>query len=356
MTPPMATSISATADDLAVLTGSPPAATLLPGYDRHHPSPASLREQLDALAASRPWARLSWAELIDALLAVGRADVPLARLFEGHVDAIRILDQAGREPAPDARYGVWASRSQQTGVRARRIAAGRLLLDGTIKFASGAGVIDHALVPVWLDADTHLLLDLPVGALPVDTSQWVTAAMEVSRSHTVTIDGLEVPDDPVGDPNFYLDRRGFFPGGIGVAACWAGGALRIADLARARLHEPIPPAMLRRLGQIDTRLVAAQATLRVAGDRLDTWWAGDASGPGPTGWRRLATEGRAVVAEAAEQIIGQAERLAGPAGLAFDLDLTRAVHDLRLYVLQRNADADDVAIGAMITARSSDGC
>ena len=39
--------------------------------------------------------------------------------------------------------------------------------------------------------------------------------------------------------------------------------------------------------------------------------------------------------------------MAGPAGLAFDEDLTRAIHDLQLYVLQQNVDADELFLGGL---------
>jgi hypothetical protein len=43
----------------------------------------------------------------------------------------------------------------------------------------------------------------------------------------------------------------------------------------------------------------------------------------------------------------EAQRVAGPAGLAYDEDLTRAVHDLSLYVLQQNADTDNGFLGTL---------
>ena len=50
-----------------------------------------------------------------ALARLGRRDLALARLAEGHTDAVAILAEAGRKPVPDALYGVWAARSSGTG-------------------------------------------------------------------------------------------------------------------------------------------------------------------------------------------------------------------------------------------------
>ncbi len=314
------------------------------GYARHGPTREALRRELTDVVAARDWTRASWSALITGLLALGRTDVPLSRLAEGHIDALRILDQADRKPEPDALYGVWASRSQQTGVQAAWV-DGRLVLNGTVRFASGAGVLDRALIPVWLNAREHLLMDLAVDRLPVDDRHWATAAMEVSRSHTVAVHELPVePEAQIGPTSFYLSRPGFFPGGVGVAACWAGGAARIADLTRGRLRDPAE-SVRRRLGRMRIQLSAAGSALATAALALDELLASPDVDPAQI--QALSTETRAVVAGAVHGVLSEAQRVAGPAGLAFDEDLTRAVHDLQLYVLQQNVDADELYLGGL---------
>ena len=170
--------------------------------------------------------------------------------------------------------------------------------------------------------------------------------MEVSRSHTVAVRDLPVePETQIGPTNFYLSRPGFFPGGVGVAACWAGGAARIADLTRR------PTARSGR-GRATSTGPDAHPPGRRRGRSHD-----GRPGPGALCWRSptpiwlevqaLSTEARAVVAGAVHGVLSEAQRVAGPAGLAFDEDLTRAVHDLQLYVLQQNADADELFLGGL---------
>lgn len=326
------------------LVSYPAPLPLDPGYDRHAPAPERLRATLGEIGSGRDWAAVGWPELITALLALGRTDVPLSRLAEGHVDALRIFAQADARPVPDALYGVWASRSQRTGVQGRWV-EDRLILEGTIRFASGAGLIDRSLVPVWLASGEHLLVDLAVRELPIETGQWVTAAMEVSRSHTIPVDQVSVTaEDQVGPPNFYLDRPGFFPGGVGVAACWAGGAARVADLTHARVPDR-SPALRARLGRIRIELATAAALVLTAARRLDDLLAADTADPIVV--QAVSTETRAGVAAAVHAVLEEAHRVAGPAGLAYDEDLTRVVHDLRLYVLQQNADGDEQFLGGL---------
>lgn len=318
-------------------------------YPRHDPDPDQLREAICQLAADRDWAAMSWTELIEALLGLGRTDIPLARLVEGHVDASRIASQGLATLRENAIYGVWASRSGATGLQAE-VQDDDLVLTGVLKFASGAGVIDRALVPVWTSDEHHLLLDLAVGDLPVDRSGWQTSAMTVSNSHTVPVAGIRVSRaDVIGDDDFYLDRPGFFPGGIGVAAAWAGGISRVLDTLLTWLGDQSSAATDLRLGRLSTHRQLALASVREAGRRLDAVLVGSGS-PARVDLQELATVVRAGVAHAVHAGLAEARTIAGPAGLAHDAPLTHAIADLDLYVRQQNADADAAFLGARLRA------
>ncbi|MGI9156121.1 MAG: hypothetical protein ACR2FG_05725 [Marmoricola sp.] len=311
---------------------------LLSGYARHASTPTEQRAAIASLAARADEVLQDWPALVEYLMALGRTDVPLARLVEGHVDALRIHQEAGTKPVADAVYGVWASRSQATGVSGHRDGAD-WVLSGTLKFASGAGILDRALVPVWLDGGEHVLLDLDVSSWAFDESRWVTHAMEQSRSHQVVLADQRAEAVEVGGPGFYLGRPGFFPGGVGVAAVWAGCAARVADLVEAAVPaERRTTGQTLRLGQVRTALATAAALCRNAASRMPSLQPGSA--------RTAATLTRAGVAGCVRRILADARLLAGAAGLAFDEDLTRAVDDLTLYVAQHNADGDAEWLGS----------
>lgn len=315
-----------------------PAPGVLPsGYQRHASSPADQRAAIAALAAGADGVLQDWPALVEYLMALGRTDVPLARLVEGHVDALRIHCQAGTDPVANAVYGVWASRSRVSGLSGRREGA-TWVLGGTLKFASGAGILDRALVPVWLDGGEHVLLDLDVSSWTFDESRWVSRAMEQSRSHQIVLADDRVEAAEIGGPGFYLGRPGFFPGGVGVAAVWAGCAARVADLVEAAVPaERRTTGQAVRLGQVRTDLAVAAALCRDAAWRMP--------GLQPGAARTAATLVRAGVAGSVRRILSDARLLAGAAGLAFDEDLTRAVDDLSLYIAQHNADGDAEWLG-----------
>ena len=316
----------------------PPARSLPPAYDRHHPDLASERAAVAGLVDGTGWAALSWPELIEELVALGRTDIPLARLSEGHVDALLILDQASAAPVPGALYGVWASRSARTGLSAQE-QGDDFLVTGTLRFASGSGLVDRALVPIWLDEHRHVLVDLDASRLSFDASVWRTSAMVPSRTYETAVDRLVVPRSAQrGAEGFYLGRRGFAAGGVGVAACWVGGAARVLDVLVA-FHPRPNPAQQVRLGQIRTDLLVAAAAVRSGGraladPRLDTGV--------------VALEVRTAVAEAVHRVLASARMLTGPTGLALDDAVAHVVPDLELYTLQHNLDAAEPALGSTV--------
>jgi alkylation response protein AidB-like acyl-CoA dehydrogenase len=301
-------------------------------------TPATQHEAVLRLAAQVPSGGATWPDFLEGLLRLGATDVVLGRLTEGHLDALRILCEAGCAPVPGKAYAVWASRSQGTGIHAERVADG-WVLDGTLRFASGTGVVGRALVPVWTTDGRHHLLDLDVSGWPVDDSAWATPAMALSRSHTVHLDRFFAPDRDtvaVGPPDFYLTRHSFHLGGIGVAAVWAGCATRVLRLAEhAAPVERRSPARQRRLGLARAEALAAVAVVRQAGREAE-----HTDDP-----RLLATWVRSSVVASAHRLIDHTRHLVGAAALAFDADLAAALQDLPLYLAQQDADGDATWLG-----------
>ncbi len=332
--------------------------------DSHAASIEADRRAMVAMLGDQQWADLGWPELLDGLTALGRTDIPLARLAEGHVDALRILRQAGRHSIPGALYGVWASRSGGRGLTATEQLGG-FGLSGSIPFASGSGLLDRALVTATLQPPAQpaeppggaplipqpgaadpiqLLLDVDVRDWTPDPASWPTTAMAASRSFTIELADRRVPaDTQVGPPGFYLGRTGFFPGGVGVAAVWVGAAARVADVVgRFVGAAPMVPDQTTQnhLGRLRIEVMNANALVLLGGRRL-------AADPGTAigrqdlaCMRRLSTEVRAGVGSAVRRLLEIARSLAGPAGLGQDGELSAAITDLDLYVRQQHSDRD----------------
>lgn len=275
-------------------------------------------------------------DLVETLGRLGRVDLCLARLVEGHADALRIHDQAGTTPREGV-YGVWASRSAGTGVRAVQEDGG-WRLRGECRFASGIDVIDRALLPGWVDDRTHLLFDVAATQVAADRSTWHTSAMDASRSFTVSVDMRAVDADVVGPPGFYLDRRGFAVGGLGVAAVWAGGGRSVLEQVVGGLRRFGPtPHQLRRLGVMEQAVREARTVLDATVHAL----------PGLSD-DRLVTEAawaRTAVVAACDRVVDEATRIVGPGGLSGGPRLSRTLGDLTIYVRQHHLDPTLEALG-----------
>lgn len=314
-------------------------ATLLDAVDPHkiRSSTARMRAAVHqiALEVDDP----GWTGTLDALLAdlsaVAQVDLCLARLVEGHADALRILRQAESTPANGV-YGVWASRSAGTGLLATHKPGG-WRLSGQVRFASGVDLIDRALVPGWVDGAHHLLFDLPVAGLDADRDSWSTGAMDASRSFTVTVD-IEASEAPVGAIDFYLDRPGFVVGGLGPAAVWCGGARLVCDLVADGLDQFTPSShQLRRLGVMEQAAWTAETMLGQASQLIADRTAGQVA--------RQASRLRTTAVTAADVAVTEAPLIVGPAGLSGNQRLARAVADLGIYIRQHHLDAELARLG-----------
>jgi hypothetical protein len=270
-----------------------------------------------------------------ALAGIARADLVHARLAEGHADAVAIRAELSATPVgPGQRWGVWAA--APASVRATRTPAG-WRLTGDRPWCSGASWCTHALVTAIADDGVRLFAvrnEAP-GASPVDGT-WPAVGMAGSDSRTVSF--TDAPAEPVGGPGDYVGRAGFWHGGIGVAACWFGGALGVADLLYAAT-DPGPHA-LAHLGAVEVALGSARAVLDEAAAKIDADPGGDA--------QALAVRVRATVERVATEVLDHVGRALGAGPLCRDEPHARRVADLTVYLRQSHAEADLEQLGRLV--------
>lgn len=282
-----------------------------------------------------------------ALAGWGRRDLTLARLAEGHVDAVAILADAGRTPVGRAVYGVWAARSGGTGAELLAGSDGPEL-SGTVRFCSGAHVLDRALVAAvapGADGATGQLVEVDLADPRVRRGDdtWQAIGMDASDSGDVTFDRVPVtPDALVGAPGWYVGRPGFAHGGIGVAAVWLGGCAAVLDSVLVVLRErgKPDPHQLAHVGAMYAAIQGAEALLRRAADDIDAAPRADAALLGQTC--------RAIVERAAGELLDRAPKVTGPGPLCRDRRFPQQLADLQVYVRQHHAERDLAALGARV--------
>ncbi|MBV9594275.1 MAG: acyl-CoA/acyl-ACP dehydrogenase [Actinobacteria bacterium] len=295
-----------------------------------------------------------------ALAALGSCDLTLARVVEPHVDALAILHEAGITP-PKGAWGVYAAEAPDAILTACERRPGDWRLTGTKPWCSLAGLVDRALVTARANEQRRLFaVDLHDPGASVMPAGWVSRGLRDVVSGPVHF--ADVPALPIGDAGWYVRRPGFAWGGIGVAACWFGGADALATTLRGALAGGSrDDVRLVNLGRIDARLHSARCTLAMAARAVDgrhdrTPVGGAADGVGEDGalnWALLAQRVRAVVAEAAEATLTEVGHALGPRPLAFDETHARRVADLEIYLRQHHADRDLQDIGRRLVSPSA---
>ncbi|WNI19027.1 acyl-CoA dehydrogenase [Actinacidiphila sp. ITFR-21] len=292
------------------------------------------------------------AERFAALTAVAEQDLCLARLVEGHVDAVAILAElGGPPPGPGERWGVWAAESPGEGLTATRTDRG-WTLSGLKPYCSGAHSCTHALVTANA-GDGRRLFAVRTGAAGDGTGCRPVAgswqALGMAGSDTPDVRFHTVPAEPVGAVARYLTRPGFQHGGIGVAACWYGGARAVAavlvETASRRGPDPLTDA---HLGAVDMRLHAAGAVLRQAAAEIDRD-PYDTEGAARVRGLRV----RAFVESVCADVLTHVGRATGAGPLCHDERHARNTADLAVYIRQHHAERSLAELGGLAVRKES---
>jgi hypothetical protein len=283
-----------------------------------------------------------------ALAMVAAHDLSLAKLYEGHTDALAIFGELGVAPTgsgSDASWGVWAAEAPQGRAVISAEAAGA---DGTVRlngakcWCSGAAGASDALLTAWhADGRGPQLVSVALrqSGVRVDASAWQAVGMAGSASLDVAFDHARAR--LVSAPGAYLDRPGFWQGGAGIAACWYGGALALAEALRTAVRQAPAaqrsPFRLAALGQVDVALQATAALLRESAAWIDAHPAADASA--------VALRVRLRAEEAATLTLAEVGRALGATPFCRDARFARAAADLPVFIRQSHAERDLATLG-----------
>ncbi len=292
-------------------------------------------------------------QLWQALAAMAAVDLSVTRVLEPHLDALAILAQARRHghPVPDTKaaptpptWGVFAAEGPGMRVEAAAQPDGRWLLTGRKPWCSLAARLDRALITAWRDGEPGLFaIDLHADGVSHPEQGWVARGLTGVVSGPLDLHGVSA--SAVGPPGWYGARAGFAWGGMGVAACWWGGAAGIVRrMARQAASREADQVGQLHLGAVDASLHAAGATLALAADAVDR---GTADGAGGAA---LALRVRRTVRVVAEGVLERAGHAMGPGPLVSETDHAARVADLQLYLRQEHAERDEAALGRVLLA------
>lgn len=303
-------------------------------------------------------------QLLHVLTLLGEANLAVARLYEGHVNALLLIQQFGApertvaellDPAvADRLHAVWNTEADH-GVRLLPIGDGRYRIDGAKTFASGAGFVERPLITATLpDGGWQMvLLDLTLERPVVDRRAWRPIGMKATASGRIDLTGMIVSSDAfVGRPGDYYRQPWFGAGAVRFAAAQLGGAIALVEAARVDLRasgRTSDEAQRRRLGQICIDLETGTLLLERAGQLADRSRFGGM--PEPTVDDRTMNGYADLVRTAIERIclnaIEYAQRSVGVRSLIGPHPIERISRDLFIYLRQPAPDAALRSVGEL---------
>lgn len=289
--------------------------------------------------------------LFDALRLVGRADLSLGRIYEGHVNALKLFAWYG-SPGQKERlaadleagrmFGVWAT--EPTPGVALEEGPGGLLMSGSKRFATGAGALDFAIVTVAPPAGDRRLVIVPAAdPQRADTTGWRVRGMRATMSGTYDLAGVRPrAGDLLGAPGDY-DREPRFTAGAwrflavqlgGVEALLAETRAAMSDAARA------DPLQRQKFGEAVAAARGAFLWTRESADRAAS------EHPDAKPFVMLA---RGVVERAALDVMELSARIVGTRSALEGARIDKIIRDLSLYLRQAGPDhARDEAAKAFL--------
>ncbi|WP_306095362.1 acyl-CoA dehydrogenase family protein [Qipengyuania flava] len=319
----------------------------------------SLAEEVSLLAERgwlraclpRRWGGEGWGcgpagtrDAFNALRALGRANLSLARLFEGHMNAVKLIALYGSEDTASnaakaieegALLGVWGADDPAEPLDFDR-RGDEVALTGAKRFASGLGLVEQAMVTVATTEGQQLLLVPANEPERCDYSAWSMGGMRATRSGRYQFSGVSIRDDAlIGAPGDYL-REPHFEGGIWrycAAHLGAAEALyhamveQLTDRKRAD-----DPSQHRRIVASAIAIESARLWLLRAADEVEA--------AGAEGHKAaLSMLAREATEDACRLVMENVERALGMAAHVEGSFVHRTMRDLRLFLCQATPDA-----------------
>lgn len=302
---------------------------------------------------------------------IGRGNLSMGRVYEGHVNALQLVQTFGtpdqiKKYAQDAHnnkvFGVWNAEAED-GVKLIPLANGNYRIEGSKTFCSGCGYVERPFVNGAISggpADGQwqmCIVPMEKVSVDIDPTWWQPSGMRASASYKVDFTGVELtPADLISKPGDYFRQPWLTAGVIRFAAVQLGGAEALFDATRTylqgmgRIDHPHQQA---RLGQMAIALEQGNLWLHSSARQVENYaptFGGNPDSDLPNNHPEAQLTSYAnMVRTAIEQIcidmIQLTERCVGTRGLLPPHPMERIIRDLTLYLRQPAFDISLTSVG-----------
>ncbi|WP_200875481.1 acyl-CoA/acyl-ACP dehydrogenase [Nitratireductor basaltis] len=286
-----------------------------------------------------------WKASAHAMRQVAAANLSLARLLEGHVNARQLIkvhagtslrERCLAEMDEGLLFGVWGADSDTP------VSASGDTLSGAKRFASGLGQVDRAIVSAKTEDGQQLYVIDASDHRRQDGRAWNMSGMRESCSGSFDCEGLH--GIRLGKPDIYCVEPHFLGGTWRIAAVTLGGVVGLLERASAELRrrkQDEAEAHLLRLSPIAGQAVSAWAAILRAGEVAT----GDegAAQPEAAAVRSLAV--RLLSEDIGQATISAVERSIGLSMFDEESQIGCMARDLACYMRQAARDAFSIKVG-----------
>lgn len=339
-------------------------------YDRERSFPeASFQIIRETGLLGIPFATTSpdaWINVLEILKHIGRGDLSVGRVYEGHVNAIQLIQTFGtpeqvqttrREVEEDQHlFAVWNTEAGD-GVHLDPLPGGGVRMRGSKTFASGAGNVQRPIVTGRLPDGGWQMCVVPVEQtnLAIDPSWWQPPGMHGSTSFKVDFTGVELPAERlIGPPDAYHLQPWFSGGAIRFAAVHLGGAEALLDETRAflrslgRTGDPLQQA---RAGNAAILVESGNLWVKGAAEAVAIWpeWNPDADIERAINYANMT---RLAIEKICTDMMELTAQSVGARGMLAPHPIERIMRDLILYLRQPAPDAARAGAGKLVLERT----
>lgn len=311
-------------------------------------------------------------ELLMLLKEIGRGNLAIGRVYEGHVNALQLIQTFGTQEqiesyANDARerqkiFGVWNAEASD-GVKIIPLNNGKYRLKGSKTFCSGCGYVDRPFVNGALPDGSWQMCVVPMDEVEVgiDPDWWHPLGMRSTVSYKVDFTGIEVDSNTlIGKPGQYLQQPWLSGGVVRFAAVQLGGAEALFDATRKYLQDLNRidhPHQQERLGKIAIAIESGNHWLRGAARLIDQYapiFGGypDIPHEGVAKLVAYANMTRSAIEQICMDVIALSERCIGTLGLLEPHPMERIIRDLTIYLRQPAFDVAITNVGHYVLTES----
>jgi alkylation response protein AidB-like acyl-CoA dehydrogenase len=302
-------------------------------------------------------------ELLMLLKRIGCGNLAVGRIYEGHVNALQLIQTFGTRAqieayASDARdrhkiFGVWNAEAED-GVKISALTDGRYRLSGSKTFCSGSGFVERPFVNGAFGDQPWQMCVIPMEEVATvsDPSWWQPSGMRATASYKVDFSGVTVDERSlIGKPGDYFRQPWLTTGVIRFAAVQLGGAESLFDATRQylqSLNRTNDPHQQERLGRMAIAIESGNLWLRSAASLVEAYAPIFGGSPDLTIAQAngqadklvaYANMVRTTIEQICMDVMQLCERSVGTRGLLPPHPMERIIRDLTLYLRQPVFDA-----------------